>query len=136
MNVILKIEGSVCGEWEERRNRLTWIAREFQHRTNGKLTRPLDPEQQLLISLLLRTVGVLLQMMDPSHHGISVLQFAFGGFFPCSKFCSKVLYATPLFVRVQFFSHYVHIAGCTKDQWFSVAGRVGFQDYHWMYHVY
>jgi hypothetical protein len=82
MNVILKIEGSVCGVWEEWRSRLTWIAREFQHQTNGKLTRPLDLEQHLLISLLLRAVGVLLQMMDPSHHGISVLQFAFGGFFP------------------------------------------------------
>ena len=72
MNVILKIEGSVCGVWEEWSNRLTWIGREFQHQTNGNLTRPLDLEQHLLISLLLRAVEVLLHTIDPSHHGISV----------------------------------------------------------------
>jgi hypothetical protein len=72
MNVILKIEGSVCGLWEEWRNRLTWIGREFQHQTNGMLTRSLDSEQHLLISLLLRAVGVLLHLVDPSHQGISV----------------------------------------------------------------
>jgi len=69
MNVILKIEGSVCVVWEEWHNRLTGIG---QHHTNGKLTRSLDLEQHLLISLLLRAVRVLLHLMDPSHHGILV----------------------------------------------------------------
>jgi hypothetical protein len=96
---------------------------------------PLDLEHHLLISLLLRAVGILLHVMDPSHHDISVEQFAFGAFVLANfvlRFYKRLhcLWGCSFSQAV-----YLFVAGCTKDQWFAVAGRDVFQDYSSMCHV-